>query len=69
MGLFFYTQKGSIISMVDLPTTEIIEPNLFVCEDLRNPIRVDKYQRTVNTAVFFNTLKIAINPKRDIFFN
>ncbi|RRN49482.1 hypothetical protein EI219_08370 [Streptococcus suis] len=29
MGLFFYTQKGSIISMVDLPTTEIIEP-LFV---------------------------------------
>ena len=25
MGLFFYTQKGSIISMVDLPTTEIIE--------------------------------------------
>ena len=28
MGLFVYTQKGSIISMVDLPTTEIIEPNL-----------------------------------------
>ena len=27
MGLFVYTQKGSIISMVDLPTTEIIEPN------------------------------------------
>jgi hypothetical protein len=26
MGLFFYTKKGSIISMVDLPTTEIIEP-------------------------------------------
>ncbi|HFU4228937.1 TPA: hypothetical protein ACGO84_001043, partial [Streptococcus suis] len=25
MGLFVYTQKGSIISMVDLPTTEIIE--------------------------------------------
>ena len=29
MGLFFYTKKGSIISTVDLPTTEIIEP-LFV---------------------------------------
>ena len=28
MGLFVYTQKGSIISMVDLPTTEIIEPGL-----------------------------------------
>ncbi|MGB4933319.1 MAG: hypothetical protein WBO81_07680, partial [Streptococcus suis] len=26
MGLFVYTQKGSIISMVVLPTTEIIEP-------------------------------------------
>ncbi|MFI3069739.1 hypothetical protein ODU15_11215, partial [Streptococcus suis] len=25
-ALFFYTQKGSIISTVDLPTTEIIEP-------------------------------------------
>ena len=28
MGLFVYTQKGSIISMVVLPTTEIIEPFL-----------------------------------------
>ncbi len=27
-GTFFYTQKGSIISTVDLPTTEIIEPSL-----------------------------------------
>ncbi|MFH6616642.1 hypothetical protein QE521_09895, partial [Streptococcus suis] len=25
-GTFFYTQKGSIISTVVLPTTEIIEP-------------------------------------------
>jgi hypothetical protein len=32
MGLFVYTQKGSIISMVDLPTTEIIEPD-FVYEE------------------------------------
>ncbi len=29
MGLFVYTQKGSIISTVDLPTTEIIEPLFF----------------------------------------
>ena len=28
MGLFFYNQKGSIISIEDLPTTEIIEPKL-----------------------------------------
>ncbi|NQN73296.1 hypothetical protein HPA01_11530, partial [Streptococcus suis] len=26
MGLFVYTQKGSIISLAGLPTTEIIEP-------------------------------------------
>lgn len=26
MGLFVYTQKGSIIPAADLPTTEIIEP-------------------------------------------
>ena len=32
MGLFVYTQKGSIISMVDLPTTEIIEPEILVNE-------------------------------------
>ena len=29
MGLFFYTKKGSIISTMDLPTTEIIEPKVF----------------------------------------
>ena len=29
MGLFVYTQKGSIISMVVLPTTEIIEPKKY----------------------------------------
>ena len=28
MGLFFNTKKGSIISTVDLPTTEIIEPKI-----------------------------------------
>ncbi|MCS9983240.1 AraC family transcriptional regulator, partial [Streptococcus thermophilus] len=30
MGLFFYNQKGSIISIEDLPTTEIIEPFFLV---------------------------------------
>ena len=29
MGLFVYTQKGSRISTVDLPTTEIIEPKKY----------------------------------------
>ncbi|RRR09610.1 AraC family transcriptional regulator, partial [Streptococcus pneumoniae] len=27
MGLFFYTKISSIISIGDLPTTNIIEPN------------------------------------------
>ena len=45
MGLFFYTKKGSIISTVDLPTTEIIEPKkqafhegefVFIHNDLHN---------------------------------
>ncbi|MDV8490750.1 hypothetical protein L3A57_05565, partial [Streptococcus pneumoniae] len=29
MGLFFYTKIGSIISIGDLPTTNIIEPHSF----------------------------------------
>ncbi len=32
MELFFHTEKGSIISIVDLPTTDIIEP-LFLLEN------------------------------------
>ncbi|MGI0378367.1 hypothetical protein ACRE2L_03435, partial [Streptococcus pneumoniae] len=28
MGLFFYNKIGSIISIVDLPTTNIIEPSI-----------------------------------------
>ncbi|MDU4516261.1 MAG: hypothetical protein E7J03_08115, partial [Streptococcus mitis] len=30
MGLFFYNKIGSIISIGDLPTTNIIEPFFFV---------------------------------------
>ena len=39
MGLFFYNKIGSIIPMVVLPTTEIIEPRFsrdFFFIDLRN---------------------------------
>ena len=38
MGLFFYNKIGSIIPMVVLPTTEIIEPfsRDFFFIDLRN---------------------------------
>ena len=44
MGLFVYTQKGSIISMVVLPTTEIIEPSFiesfFSCSSILNVIKL-----------------------------
>ena len=43
MGLFFYTQKGSIISTVDLPTTEIIEPENAVNDIL--VINVETFQK------------------------
>jgi len=33
MGLFFYNKIGSIIPMVVLPTTEIIEPFIAVYKD------------------------------------
>ncbi|HEU6733923.1 TPA: hypothetical protein VV375_000952 [Streptococcus pneumoniae] len=36
MGLFFYTKISSIISIGDLPTTNIIEPNFFCWTDLKN---------------------------------
>ena len=45
MGLFFYTQKGSIISMVDLPTTEIIEP--IIIDRHSNKVLVPFYRGAV----------------------
>lgn len=58
MGLFFYTQKGSIISMVDLPTTEIIEPqNLilsafsFLCIPLS--LVLDILYKKISVLIFF----------------
>ena len=39
MGLFVYTQKGSIISTVDLPTTEIIEP-IFDCSNFNRKAKI-----------------------------
>ena len=40
MGLFFYNKIGSIIPMVVLPTTEIIEPIIFVVG--KSPIDIMK---------------------------
>ena len=53
MGLFFYTKKGSIISTVDLPTTEIIEPEkfiaLFMLKKERNPLFIEKLLNQLTT--------------------
>ena len=49
MGLFFYNKIGSIISIGDLPTTNIIEP------DYRNP----NYTEKIKLQRFFTQLQIA----------
>ncbi len=40
MGLFFYNKNGSIISIGDLPTTNIIEPKLI----RKSPVPRDEEQ-------------------------
>ncbi|HFH1442514.1 TPA: hypothetical protein ACGJH8_000345, partial [Streptococcus pneumoniae] len=58
MGLFFYNKIGSIISIVDLPTTNIIEPLIFGEEDGHllhfyvqsySDLMLGKYTVTANT--------------------
>ncbi|MDS3376933.1 hypothetical protein RK486_03225, partial [Streptococcus pneumoniae] len=41
MGLFFYTKIGSIISIGDLPTTNIIEP--FYEEIVKSPFLLQEF--------------------------
>ena len=55
MGLFVYTQKGSIISMVDLPTTEIIEPQ-YLPHLLKKKVAVS---RITSNGLFRNDLRKA----------
>ena len=51
MGLFFYNKNGSIISIGDLPTTNIIEPELlsslfFIVKSvLKNEKRLNSCQK------------------------
>ncbi|EDK76534.1 hypothetical protein CGSSp6BS73_02265 [Streptococcus pneumoniae SP6-BS73] len=58
MGLFFYTKISSIISIGDLPTTNIIEPLIFGEEDGHllhfyvqsySDLMLGKYTVTANT--------------------
>ena len=50
MGLFVYTQKGSIISMVDLPTTEIIEPK-FPAKKTFSMLILKHSQRSISMSI------------------
>ncbi|MDU2589403.1 MAG: hypothetical protein E7C97_08905, partial [Streptococcus sp.] len=43
MGLFFYTKIGSIISIGDLPTTNIIEPFLFSGGKMTKELQSSRY--------------------------
>ncbi|WLD56088.1 hypothetical protein A7J08_00590 [Streptococcus suis] len=57
-GTFFYTQKGSIISTVVLPTTEIIEP--FLLDDTYQKQSIYKKSESIVTrgaSSFQNTIK------------
>ena len=72
MGLFVYTQKGSIISMVDLPTTEIIEPkksaDLSMYEQKKFCTTIWSKLCYIFTKLFGNLLKILKNPFKCTFF-
>jgi len=72
MGLFFYNKIGSIIPMVVLPTTEIIEPKLtsrenligflFLCvqSDEDTLLKVDKvFKPNSNRLMFLVNLLVA----------
>ncbi|MDG4498854.1 hypothetical protein NOL12_03125 [Streptococcus suis] len=63
MGLFFNTKKGSIISTVDLPTTEIIEPEkhkVYFSDELT---LLDKL--TLISQIYDNQLKGQFDIKHD----
>ena len=51
MGLFFYNKIGSIISIVDLPTTNIIEPFFDVQGDKNPFFEVFKVSKTKGIAL------------------
>ena len=44
MGLFFYTKIGSIISIGDLPTTNIIEPKKVADQEIVQLFLIENYK-------------------------
>ncbi|WP_224782554.1 hypothetical protein, partial [Streptococcus pneumoniae] len=52
MGLFFYNKIGSIISIVDLPTTNIIEP---IFEEYKTEkSKFDSYLDSSQALIFYS---------------
>ena len=66
MGLFFYTQKGSIISTVVLPTTEIIEPFKVVKVPESKGITLDVFDEFVGCLQFGVRIR-KLNSVYDVF--
>jgi len=59
MGLFFYTKIGSIISIGDLPTTNIIEPFFhYVTIALFHIVESRTGQRNATQRNFYSRLKL-----------
>ncbi|HHG7791697.1 TPA: ZmpA/ZmpB/ZmpC family metallo-endopeptidase [Streptococcus pneumoniae] len=61
MGLFFYNKIGSIISIVDLPTTNIIEPK----KDQINE-RVEKLGKLKPITINYNGKSEVIDSKEKL---
>ncbi|WP_227416157.1 Rgg family transcriptional regulator [Streptococcus pneumoniae] len=53
MGLFFYTKIGSIISIGDLPTTNIIEPEFYRLHNIHRGFTHYKYYRAENSHLIY----------------
>ena len=64
MGLFFYTKIGSIISIGDLPTTNIIEPDKSVLN-----CNFFSFRMNVEVETNFQSLKKAIVDYIDYYNN
>ena len=66
MGLFFYTKKGSIISTVDLPTTEIIEPKKLFVWTINSPDKIRYYLQTPIDGLITDELKTTNQTKNEL---
>ncbi len=67
MGLFFYNKIGSIISIVDLPTTNIIESKIVV--QFAVFLQQTFHSHKLLTNFFLQGVTINVNQHGDIFMS